>query len=219
MLEQILYLITGVTAGLLAGLLGVGGGIVVVPILNLLFVNQFSSTLTMHIAIGSSLAVMMFTALSSAYAYYRRGLIVWPLFYKFIPGLLLGMAVGAVITMRVSSHSLQIAFAIFMMIVAINMFFSKTVTAQRELPSFKSMTFFAFLTGICSGLFGVGGGTLMVPFFFTAMLRCIKRQVHLLSVDCRLLSWAQSVLFLQAWKKRAALLCPQGQQAIFTGQL
>ncbi len=165
MIEIMLYLLTGVFAGLLAGLLGVGGGLVVVPVLSLLFTPYFPAPLVMHVAVGTSFAIMIFTALSSAYAYHRRRLIFWPLFLRFVPGLLAGTVAGSVIARELSSQHLRFAFAIFIIFVAINMFFSKEVKSRRQLPNLFVLSFFAFLVGILSGFFGIGGGTMMVPFF------------------------------------------------------
>ena len=160
---EILYLTTGVIAGLLAGLLGVGGGIIIVPILNILLAEHFSSVVSMHVAVGSSLAIMVFTALSSSYAYYRRDLIIWPLFYQSAPGLILGVTTGSFIAMYLSSRSLLIAFSIFILFVALDMLLSREVKAQRDLPGLLSFNCLAFVIGIFSGFFGIGGGVLMVP--------------------------------------------------------
>ena len=165
MIEQLFYLLTGIAAGLLSGLLGVGGGIVVVPILAFMFVSIFPAPLVMHMAIGTSLAIMIFTAASSAYAYHKRGLVLWPLFAKFAPGMVVGTITGAIIAMYLSSRSLEIAFAIFLLLIAAKMFDTRKVKAERQLPRILGLSVAAFFTGILSGFFGIGGGTLMVPFF------------------------------------------------------
>ncbi len=164
-MEQLLYFLTGAFAGVLAGLLGVGGGIVVAPILVLLFSSIFPADLLMHMATGTSLAIMIFTAASSAYAYQRRGLVIWPLFLRFTPGMVLGALTGTFIAKYLSSYTLQIAFAIFLLLVAIKMFDTRKVDKTRPLPHMTGLTIAAFFTGVLSGFFGVGGGTLMVPFF------------------------------------------------------
>lgn len=162
----ILYLITGALAGTLAGLLGVGGGIVVVPMLTLLFRNQhFPSVLIMHMAVGTSLAIMIFTTLSSSYAYYQKNLIIWSLFYRFTPGLLIGAMAGSWIAKHISSENLTIAFAIFMLVIATHMIVQKQITKRRPLPDFAHLTMASSLIGIFSGFFGIGGGSMMVPFF------------------------------------------------------
>ncbi len=171
----ILYLITGALAGLLAGLLGIGGGIIVVPMLSMIFRYQnFSDDQIMHIAIGTSLAIMIFTSMSAAYAYSRKKLIVWPLFYKFSPGLLLGTITGAIIATQFSSHDLKIAFAIFIIALAIFILWQKHIVAKRELPNIVILTFAAFIIGSFSGFFGIGGGSLIVPFFIYCQIEMHK---------------------------------------------
>ena len=165
MVEQLLYLFIGAIAGLSAGLLGVGGGIVVVPLLVILFTSIFPANLLMHMAVGSSLTIMIFTAASTTYAYQRRGLVNWSLFYRFIPGMALGVITGSMIAMYLSSQFLQITFALFLLVIAIKMFDTRKADAQRQLPQMLGLTIAAFCTGILSGFFGVGGGVLMVPFF------------------------------------------------------
>jgi len=187
----VLYLVMGALAGTLSGLLGVGGGIIVVPGLILLFQYShiFTDALIMHMAVGTSLAIMIFTTLSSAGAYYRRGFIIWPIFLRFIPGLCVGMIVGAMITKQLSSQLLITLFGIFLLVIALFLLFSKSdqETRHRNSRSNKiildknKLTFFfaiprqllkellfvaaALLIGVCSTVFGIGGGLLMVPFF------------------------------------------------------
>ncbi|MDP3705274.1 MAG: sulfite exporter TauE/SafE family protein [Legionellaceae bacterium] len=182
----ILYLVTGALAGTLSGLLGVGGGIIVVPMLILLFkcTHAFSNVLIMHVATGTSLAIMMFTTASSANAYYRRDLIVWPIFFRFLPGLCIGMIVGSTLTKQLSSNILIELFAIFLIIIAIYLLVSKSEPSTRasnvtlhkkklsvltaESPNLHKELLFisiAISIGLLSTFFGIGGGLLMLPFF------------------------------------------------------
>lgn len=174
MLEYGLFLLTGALAGILAGLLGVGGGIIVVPVLDRVLPAHFPSDLSMHMAVGSSLAIMIFTSLSSGYAYFRRGLIVWPLFYKFLPGLLLGSVTGSFIAMYLSGDILRKAFGIFVIVVALYMFLSKQIRTGEKLPGFFKLSFVGFIVGIISGLFGIGGGIMIVPFFVYCSVEMLK---------------------------------------------
>lgn len=163
--EVLLYLITGATTGLFAGLLGIGGGIIVIPILHKLFGYYFPADQVMHMAIGTSLAIMIFTATSSAYAYQRRGLVLWSLFRQFAPGLAFGTVAGSIIAMHLTSRNLSIAFAIFLFFIAAFIFYSKPIQAQKKLPHSIGMTLSALAIGLLCGFFGIGGGTMMVPFF------------------------------------------------------
>ena len=185
MIQQLLYLFTGAIAGLLSGLLGVGGGIVVVPILTVLFASIFPSDLLMHMASGTSLAIMMFTTASSTYAYQRHGLVRWPLFYRFTPGMVLGTITGAVIAMHLSSKFLQMAFAVFLFIVALKMFDTRKTHAERQLPRQLGLSIVSFCSGSLSGFFGVGGGTLIVPFF--VYCNVVMQQATATSAVCGLM--------------------------------
>lgn len=169
-----LYLIIGVFAGLLSGLLGVGGGIIVVPALILLFQSRqiFSDLMIMHMAVGTSLAIMMFTSASSAVAYYRRGLVVWHIFLRFLPGLVIGLILGATVSQKTSNRTLIVMFAVFLLIVAVHLFFSKKNLEDEWLeplinkyPNLLILSIAAICVGVLSSIFGIGGGLLMVPFF------------------------------------------------------
>lgn len=170
----VIYLLTGVFAGTLSGLLGVGGGIIVVPTLIFCFqsVHLFTDALIMHVAVGTSLAIMIFTSLSSANAYYRRGFIVWPVFIRFLPGLCVGMIAGSMIAKQLSSHLLIMLFALFLIIIAVYLFFSKPEkitpkSIKHTYPLLRELVIIvvAILIGLLSTIFGIGGGLLMVPFF------------------------------------------------------
>ncbi|MDF1756819.1 MAG: sulfite exporter TauE/SafE family protein [Legionellaceae bacterium] len=176
-----LYLVAGMFAGTLSGLLGIGGGLVVVPTLVWLFKTKhlFVNDVIMPVAVGTSLAIMIFTASSSAHAYYKRGLISWPLVLRFLPGLCAGMVFGSVIISKISSDSLLIIFSIFLCCLAGYLFFYKqnikSVTEDKitlheydlifSLTRQISLVVVSICVGILSTIFGIGGGILMVPFF------------------------------------------------------
>lgn len=177
-MHLILYLIIGMFAGTLSGLLGIGGGLIVVPALLVIFKNThaFSNEISMHVAIGTSLAIMLFTTASTAYAYSKRGFIVWSLVLKFFPGLCLGMCCGALIVNKVSSDSLITLFALFLVLIAISLFFSKRNTDNINQPKISrplilspiklaALVFSSTCIGFLATIFGIGGGILMVPFF------------------------------------------------------
>jgi len=165
-MDYLAYLITGIAAGLLAGLLGVGGGIVVVPALSYLFHAQdFSPELIMHRAVGTSFAIMIFSTAAAAFAFQRRKLIIWPLFYKFVPGLIVGTAAASYFTQYLSDTNLRLAFAVFLFFMALYMFFSKEIKGNKPLPSFLILSIISILIGLLAGFFGIGGGSMMVPFF------------------------------------------------------
>ncbi len=152
-------------AGLLAGLLGVGGGLVIVPALLWLFVLQGLETpQLMQLAVGTSLASIVFTSLSSIYAHHQHRAVLWPTVWRLTPGILLGALLGALLADRLASEQLTLVFAIFEILVALQMLFGGgTKTAQRVVSRWL-MNLAGVFIGAFSALIGIGGGTLTVPF-------------------------------------------------------
>lgn len=210
MIEQILFLATGAIAGSLAGLLGVGGGIIVVPCLNAILPAHFSYELVPHIAVGTSFAIMMFTASSAAYAYHRRGLIIWSLFYKLIPGVLIGTIIGSIIARHLSGRLLLVLFSIFLLIIAFNMFFSKKTRTHNSLPSIIILNSISLLMGLCSGFFGIGGGTMMVPFFLYYNIETRKAAGTAALCGLPLAITGTITLILSGWTSTSIHSAPSG---------
>ncbi len=161
----LMYMIVGLIAGVLAGLLGVGGGLVIVPMLVFCFTKQeIHPEIIMHLALGTSLASIIFTSISSFMAHHRRGAVVWSIVKRIVPGILLGTFSGTIIASRLSTGFLKAFFCIFLYIVATQMLVNKKPKASRELPGKLGMSGVGALIGIVSSLVGIGGGTLSVPF-------------------------------------------------------
>ena len=161
----ILYGVLGAFAGILAGLLGIGGGAVVVPMLVFTFKWQnISPDVSIHLAIGTSLASIMFTAVSSARAHHKRGGVNWQVFKYIALGILIGTYCGSFIAARIPARCLQLFFVAFLLYVATNMLLNKKPNASRQLPGFAGMTGAGLFIGAISSLVGIGGGTLSVPF-------------------------------------------------------
>jgi len=165
MIDWGLYLVLGAFAGLLAGLLGVGGGLIIVPVLAALFLLQgVPGDIIMHLALGTSLASIVFTSLSSIYAHQRHGAICWPPFRQLTPGIILGAAVGGWLAGQMSTSWLKPLFALFELGVGLHLLLSVETHAHRNLPSPARMTGAGGVIGMVSSLVGIGGGTLTVPF-------------------------------------------------------
>lgn len=161
----LLYCALGAVAGLLAGLLGIGGGAVVVPMLVFSFQwLNISPDVAMHMAVGTSLGSIMFTAVSSAMAHHRHGCVNWSIFRSIAIGILAGTYGGSFIAAHIPGRYLQIFFAVFLYYVATNMLLNKKPNASRTLPGFAGMTGAGAFIGAISSLVGIGGGTLSVPF-------------------------------------------------------
>ena len=164
-MEWVIYLATGAFAGTMAGLLGVGGGLIIVPILVLSFATQgIAGEVQMHLAVGTSLATIIFTSLSSVSAHHRRGAVVWPTFWAMTPGIIIGALFGAMIARFIPSLSLRTLFGVFELFVALQMALSLKPSAHRGLPGKPGMSGAGAVIGALSALVGVGGGTLTVPF-------------------------------------------------------
>lgn len=166
LLNGAIYAFIGAFAGLMAGILGIGGGIVVVPGLVLIFqLNHFiPESMMMHVAAGTSLAVMIFTSQSAIRAHYKVGGILWPVFNKLWPGIVIGVITGAVIADFISTYVLKIMFAVFLLFVVFKMLSDMHVTHPERFPGTWFNRFISFLIGLKSGLLGVGGGILIIPY-------------------------------------------------------
>jgi uncharacterized membrane protein YfcA len=164
-MELLTYLLTGAAAGLLAGLLGVGGGLVIVPALAWLLAGHgVPGEHLMHLAVGSSLAAIIPTAVSSLLAHQRRGSVHWPAVRGLLPGILAGALGGAWLAREVSSPGLALCFGTFEILVALQLFFAMKPAAHRGLPGAAGMGIAGAVIGVVSALLGIGGGTLTTPF-------------------------------------------------------
>lgn len=161
----IAYVMLGLFAGFLAGLLGIGGGGVMVPILVMIFSAQaFPPNEVMHLALGTSMAAIVFTAISSILAHHRRGAVLWPVVRQMTPGILLGTLVGTWFAAQVSARFLAILFASFFSVIAWQMLTNRKPAPDRNLPSALGQGFVGFGIGLISCLVAIGGGALTVPF-------------------------------------------------------
>jgi len=164
-MDALILLTMGGLAGVLAGLLGIGGGIVIVPVLAMVFGHQgVDPSVVMHVSIGTSLATIVITSLSSIRAHQRHNAIEWPVFRLITPGVLLGGMLGALIATLLAGETLRIAFAVFMLLVATQMALGGAAPAHRTLPGIPGLITAGGLIGTVSSLMGVGGGSMSVPF-------------------------------------------------------
>jgi uncharacterized membrane protein YfcA len=165
MLLWILYPVFGSIAGVLAGLLGVGGGIVIVPILVFLFTSQaFAQEYIMQMALATSLGSIMFTSVSSFRAHHKRGAVHWDIVKRITPGILLGTFGGTWIAAMLSTTFLKVFFACFLYYVSAQMLANFKPKPSRQLPGPAGMFGVGGFIGVVSSLVGIGGGSLSVPF-------------------------------------------------------
>ncbi|HHH43820.1 MAG TPA: sulfite exporter TauE/SafE family protein [Gammaproteobacteria bacterium] len=159
------WLLLGLFAGTLAGLLGVGGGLVIVPVLAALFTLQgFAAEHLVQLAVGTSLATILFTSLSSLYAHHRRGAVVWPVMLPLSLGILPGGWLGAILASWIGGPALAALFGLFELAVAAQMAFGRTPAEQRRAPGGARNVLAGVVIGALSALLGIGGGTLTVPW-------------------------------------------------------
>ncbi len=160
-----LYIALGAVAGVLAGLLGIGGGLVIVPMLTFSFMYQgFPHEHILHMALGTSLATIIFTAISSARAHHKRGAVRWDVFWRITPGILLGTFAGAGIASLLPTNALKGFFGLFLYYVSYQMLTGRKPNPSRQLPGAWGMFGAGGGVGVFSALVGIGGGTLTVPF-------------------------------------------------------
>lgn len=166
-MEYILYILTGAIVGFISGILGVGGGMLIVPILAFIFnYYNISPTYAMHIAIGTSLSIMIFTAIAATVERYRKKDIDFFYIKKMVLFIISGTVLGSCLANIFSSYSLQIVFGIFLALVSIKMIIGfKIIDKKKKKPNTYTMATIGFLIGAKSGLLGIGGGALSIPFF------------------------------------------------------
>ena len=159
------YALTGLFAGFLAGYLGIGGGLVLVPALSWLFSRDpATADVAVQMAVATSLATMLFTSMSSLLAHHRRGAILWSLVRQMIPGLLAGALLGSIIADSIGSVALGNVFGVFALIIGLQMLRGTRQTAGRPLPGRLAVTGTGFGIGTVSSLLGIGGGSMTVPW-------------------------------------------------------
>lgn len=159
------YLALGAVAGFFAGLLGVGGGAIMVPVLALMFAAQgFPETHLMHLALGTSMAAIVFTSISSLRAHHARGAVRWLIVRTIAPGILVGTFAGAQFASLVPTRPLAIFFTMFMSYVAFQMLANIKPKPSRQLPGRFGMFLVGNGIGAISALVAIGGGSLSVPF-------------------------------------------------------
>ncbi len=159
------YIALGLAVGFVAGLLGVGGGLIIVPVLIALFqAFAIASGIEPQVALGTSLASILFTSISSMRAHHRHGAVEWALVRRIAPGIVAGTLVGAVLATQMSAQILKTGFTIFLFYAATQMWLDFQPRPHRSLPGIAGTTFAGSVIGVVSSWVGIGGGTLSVPF-------------------------------------------------------
>lgn len=164
MLSIVPYLLLGCMAGFLSGLFGIGGGAIIVPILLLLFTaRDLPEPIMMQLAVGTSLAVITITALSSIRAHMRYGNVQWFLVRKLVPGIGIGALSGSIIAAQLSFEALRTIFAVFLLLLALQMLVRVKPGSTPETPSWGLSLPVGTGIGLVSALVGIAGGAMTTP--------------------------------------------------------
>ena len=164
---EIIALLTllGCCTGFLAGLLGIGGGMIMTPFLIMLIPETLiPHSHIVHVAIATSLATITFTSISSVRAHHKRGAVLWNVVSSVAPGILLGALLGAQIASFLSTFWISLVFCCFVGFSAFKMFMNKPPKPDRELPGNIGRIAMGTFIGALSALVGAGGGFISVPW-------------------------------------------------------
>lgn len=160
-----ILLAMGCFGGFSAGLLGIGGGMVLVPFMTMIFsAKGFAPHLVVHMAIATSLATILFTSVSSMRAHHRHGAVLWRVAGMLAPGIVVGSFIGPWIGKQMDTSALALFFGVFVAFSATQMLFNRKPEGTRPLPGTGGMLAAGGLVGVLSGLVGAGGGFVSIPF-------------------------------------------------------
>lgn len=165
-------LLIGTCTGFLAGLLGIGGGMIMVPFVTMILAAKgYPADYTVKMAVATSLATIAFTSLSSVRAHHRRGAVLWPVVKVLAPGILVGAVLGAQVAHALPGKLLGVLFALFVAFSATQMFLNRKPSPSRTLPGPLATFGVGNLIGLLSALVGAGGAFVSVPFMTWCNIR------------------------------------------------
>jgi len=161
----LIYLLTGAFVGFFAGLLGIGGGLIIVPVLITAFTAQdFPADRIIHLALGTTMATIIFTSAASLRTHHQHGAVDWQIVKNITPGILLGTFGGATLAGSMTGQLLSIIFVIFIFYAATQMLLQFRPSPMFQLPGTIGMLLAGGVIGALSSLVAIGGGLLSVPF-------------------------------------------------------
>ena len=161
-----LFALLGIGAGTMAGMLGIGGGMIIVPGLFYLFsLMDLPSYSLMHLAAGSAMCIMIFTSASSTLSHHMRGDVHWDIFGRIIAAIGTGVLLGNLMSNHLDTHWLEIIFGVFLLGVSIKILLNwKPTFEETAYPPLSLVGLVGVLIGFKSGVLGIGGGAISVPF-------------------------------------------------------
>ncbi|MFM2323412.1 sulfite exporter TauE/SafE family protein [Brachymonas denitrificans] len=156
----------GLTGGFMAGLLGVGGGMVLVPFITWILASRgVDNELAVKMAIATSMATIIFTSISSVRAHHKRGMVRWDLVKGIAPGIMIGALVVSIgVFALLKGAWLSVVFGVLVILAALQMFLDRKPKPTRQMPGRGGQMAAGSVIGFLSGLLGAGGGFLSVPF-------------------------------------------------------
>ena len=167
-----IFLAIGGAVGFIAGLLGIGGGMTMIPLLTLIFsYEHFPPEHILHIAVATSLATIVFTSISSLRTHHAHDAVVWPIFWKLAPGILAGSLLGPQLVSGLSTAALSGVFAVFAAFTATRLLRNAQPRPTRVLPGAPGMFAVGGVIGVLSSIVGAGGAFVSVPFMTACNVR------------------------------------------------
>ncbi|MCW4628947.1 sulfite exporter TauE/SafE family protein [Marinomonas sp. KJ51-3] len=164
-MDFLLYLVLGACSGLLAGLFGIGGGLIIVPVLVFSFTLQgISAEVLTHLAVGTSLSAIFFTSINSVIAHHKKGAVAWQMVIWLGAGILFGSALGGVTASYIPGENLQQIIGVFCLLMSLQMAANWRPKDQGSGLTKSVMSMAGVVIGWVSAIFGIGGGSVMVPF-------------------------------------------------------
>ena len=166
------YLLLGAVVGFFAGLLGIGGGLILVPVLTVIFTAQhFPPDRILHLALGTTMAAIIFTSASSLRAHHAHGAVNWQVVKHITPGIIIGTLGGATLVGMLPSRVLSIIFVVFIFYAATQILLKIAPKPSRKLPGGLSMLGIGGVIGAVSSFVAIGGGLLTIPFLTLCNVR------------------------------------------------
>lgn len=172
MLEaMLLYILFGSMVGILAGLMGAGGAVLLVPILHFTLERQeVDPAIVHHMAIATTMANILFTSIAATYSHHKRGVVPWETIAWIVPGILVGSFAGSYATAYIAAGPLMLAFACFLVYGGLQMFMQIRPKASRRMPGIFGKTVIGAIIGVLSGILGIGGAAITMPILLVCGL-------------------------------------------------
>jgi len=174
-LEILLYFLLGSFSGVLAGLFGIGGGIIIIPTFFYIFAYLgFPEEILSHMVLGSSLGVIVFSSISSTYSHNSKGAVNWDLIKVVAPSIIIGSALGGITAGFLESTTLQGLVALFLVVASVQLIFEFPPPPQNPQTNLVGPVIAGGGIGWLSGVFGIGGGIFSVPYFYHRGLKMMN---------------------------------------------